>query len=165
MTSHIYLNLGSNVGDRYAMIGKAVAALQDIAEQHKAIVRVAEPVLSYPQGFESENVFVNIGVLIGMEKESEWTVDELHSLLDATQTIEKSLSLIPHRNPDGTYRDREIDIDIITVDELVISTPRLKLPHPEMAKRNFVLLPMCALMPDWHHPISNLTPLELLSAI
>ena len=54
----------------------------------------------------------------------------LHTLLDALQAIERSISPLPHRNSDGTYRDRGIDIDIIALDTLVYSDERLSIPHP-----------------------------------
>ncbi len=54
-----------------------------------------------------------------------------HAMLDITQQVEQQVGQgAPHRNPDGTYRDRPIDIDIIDIDSITLNTPRLILPHP-----------------------------------
>ncbi len=162
MTSDIYLSLGSNSGDRYAMIGKAVAALTDIYAALNCTVRVAEPITSMPQGFDSPNPFVNVGVLVNVERPTSWTPLELEALLGTTQAVERVLSGKPHRNPDGSYRDREIDVDIIAVDTIEYSSPSLTLPHPRLAEREFVLKPMSQLLPNWVHPTLGLTPDEML---
>lgn len=67
-----------------------------------------------------------------------------------------------HRSVTGTYADRIIDIDIIAVDETVISTPKLTVPHPHMAQRRFVLEPMAEIAPHWTHPILHKTASQLL---
>ena len=69
---------------------------------------------------------------------------------------------MPHRKPDGTYGDREVDIDIIAVDELVFASDTLTLPHPRMHLRSFVLGPLAELAPGWRHPLSGLTAAEIL---
>lgn len=74
------------------------------------------------------------------------------SLLDVLQGIERRISDVPHRNPDGSYRDREIDIDIILIDRLHISTPRLEVPHPRMWQRDFVIGPLLELRPEFIPP-------------
>lgn len=165
MTANVYLSLGSNSGDRHAMIGKAVAALSSAFDRYGAVVRVAEPVTSMPQGFVSDKPFVNVGLTVSFEMSQPWTDEGLHGLLDITQAIERSLSAMPHRNPDGSYRDREIDIDIIAVDAICFCSPRLTLPHPAMSERRFVLLPMSQLLPDWRHPQSGLTPAEMMERL
>ena len=68
-----------------------------------------------------------------------------------------------HRNADGSYRDREIDIDIIAVDDVVYSSERLVLPHPRMRGRYFVLRPMVSLLPGWRHPATGLAVEDMLS--
>lgn len=162
MTSTIYLNIGSNSGDRRAFIARAVAALR---ATFGPVIRVSEPVESDPWGFRSENKFLNIGVAIDTQRTEPWQPDELEALLETTQAIERSISPHPHRNPDGTYTDREIDIDIIAVDTLAYSGPRLTIPHPAMHLRPFVLTPMTLLAPTWRHPLLHLTPSILLKSL
>lgn len=106
---------------------------------------------------------MNVGVLLSVRKSNAWTAAELESLLDATQAVERSISSMPHRNADGSYRDREIDIDIIAVDDVVYSSERLVLPHPRMRGRYFVLRPMVSLLPGWRHPATGLAVEDMLS--
>lgn len=142
----VHLNIGSNIGDSAAMIGRAVADLASTPGVER--IEVSTPVESEPLGFESPNRFVNVGVAV-------MTVIGPLQLLDIIQAIERRHSSVAHRNPDGSYRDRELDIDIITYGDLVIDTPRLSLPHPRMADRPFVLGPMAELerrilgLPGW----------------
>ncbi len=161
-TSCIYLNLGSNSGDRHAMIGRATSALADLYGRYNGNIRIAEPFTSMPQGFASKNPFVNVGALVTIDKTHPWTDKELHALLEAVHDVERSLSGMPHRNADGSYHDREIDIDIIAIDNLTVDFPDLKIPHPSMDHRDFVLVPMSQLMPGWHHPLTGLTPAQML---
>lgn len=165
MNSYIYLNIGSNSGDRHAHIARAVSALTDAFSLLNGTVRVAEPVTSMPQGFDSPNPFVNVGVVVNVERCSEWTELELETILGVTQAIERVISRMPHRNEDGSYRDREIDIDIIAIDDLEYSSPSLTIPHPRMAGREFVLRPMMQLMPTWIHPVLHLTPRQMLAKL
>lgn len=131
-----HLNIGSNYGDRMAFIAGAVALLS----RRFDVLAVSDPVVSDPDGFKSDSQFVNIGLTILTDLDPE-------SLLDATQSIEKQVGTLPHRNLDGTYRDRDIDIDIIYYDNLRVSTPRLTLPHPRAAHRHFVMTPLRQLNP------------------
>lgn len=137
-----HLNIGSNHGDRRALIARAVAMLNDRFE----VVAVSDPVESAPWGFDSPNQFLNQGVSIHTDLTP---VD----LLDAVQAIEKEISGQPHRNPDGTYRDREIDIDIIFMDDIELHTERLTLPHPYATRRSFVTIPLRQLHPDIYNKL------------
>ena len=97
---------------------------------------------SAPWGFESENDFLNIAVAVTSERDAAWSDAEAEALLDTLQGIERDISAMPHRNADGSYRDREIDIDIIAIDNQHISTPRLTVPHPLAQQRPFVTVPL-----------------------
>lgn len=101
---------------------------------------LSDYVESEPWGFESDNSFLNRGVLSVVS-------DRLHpeAVLDITQEVERAISAASHRNADGSYRDRLIDIDIIDVDGMEYSSPRLTLPHPRAALRQFVTGPMSEL--------------------
>lgn len=159
--SVIHINIGSNTGDRAAQIERAVAALSErIDPDGNAHIRLAPIEESEPWGFKSGNRFLNLGVMI----ESPAEVDPL-TLLDALQTVEREIADSPHRNPDGSYADRPIDIDLIAVDDKVIDTPRLKLPHPRMHLRQFVLEPIKYLDPGWRHPLNGLTVEEMLKKV
>ena len=86
-------------------------------------------------------------------------------LLGAVRDIERAISPAPHRNADGSYADRLIDIDIIAVDSLVVDVAELQIPHPRMHERRFVLEPMNCLNPRWIHPILGLNPSQMLENI
>lgn len=143
----VHLNIGSNQGDRHALLERAVAFIAD--SLHPVSCRVSHPVESSPWGFSSPFPFLNIGIDLEL---SEMPPE---ALLDALQAIERSMSSMPHRNPDGTYRDREIDIDIILIDRLQICTPRLQVPHPRMSQRDFVMKPLQELRPDFRPPCED----------
>ena len=60
------------------------------------------------------------------------------------------------------WRPRLIDLDLIAVEDLVLDREDLRLPHPEMHKREFVLAPFCEVWPDWRHPLLDRSAAELL---
>lgn len=142
----VYLNIGSNLGSRQDNIHHAVAAVA--AAWPYAVVRQSALVESQAHGYESDHRFLNIGLAL------DFPADRCPAPLDvlaATQAIERRLAPdSPHRNPDGTYRDRCVDIDIIHIDGVSMDTPQLTLPHPRAEARSFVMGPMQFLCPGWH---------------
>lgn len=150
-----YLNIGSNLGDRAAWIGRAVAEVERVLG---AKARVSQPVESEPWGFDSPNRFLNAGLAV----ETALAPDHLLRVL---QGVERALCPAPHRNADGSYADRAVDIDIIAVDSVVVRTPSLILPHARMHLREFVLLPMAELAPGWRHPLTGLTAAQMLERL
>ncbi len=165
MNTTVYLNIGSNQGDRRALVARAVAAVSALTYPEVERSRVSDPVESAPWGYESDSVFLNVGIALDCRIDRPWTAASLHRLLDSLQAIERSIGTMPHRNADGSYRDRDLDIDIVAVDGLTVATPRLVLPHPHMAARAFVLEPMASLAPGWRHPLTGLTAAEMLLSI
>ena len=151
---NIFLNIGSNTGNRSINLSRAVAAL----EKEFGYFELSHTIETEPWGFESPNRFLNVGMMI---------ISDMPplQLLKKLQSIEKSFSQAPHRNPDGSYADRMVDIDIIAIDDLVIDTPELSVPHPRMAERLFVLEPFQELAPFWTHPILGKTPGQLISEL
>ena len=134
-----YLNIGSNMGDRRDNLYRAVVAIAAITGE----CAVSSIVESEPWGFESDNRFMNLGVSFDSD-------------------IERSLGSASHRDADGGYIDRLVDIDIVAIDDLVIDTPTLQVPHPHLPERDFFLIPMQQLAPDWRHPVTGLTATEML---
>ena len=165
MNTTVYLNIGSNQGDRRAIVARAVAAVSALSFPVVERSRVSDPVESTPWGYDSDSPFLNVGVALDCRIDAPWTVPALHRLLDSLQAIERSIGTMPHRNADGSYRDRDLDIDIVAVDGLTVDTPRLVLPHPHMAARAFVLEPMASLAPGWRHPLTGLMAAEMLLSI
>ena len=146
-----YLNIGSNMGDRRDNLYRAVVALA-AQTQECAVSSIVE---SEPWGFESENRFMNLGVSFDSDIEPQEMLDRIHD-------IERSLGSASHRDADGGYIDRLVDIDIVAIDDLVIDTPTLQVPHPHLPERDFFLIPMQQLAPDWRHPVTGLTATEML---
>lgn len=141
MTAHI--NIGSNIGDRLALIGRAVAALC----RRFPGAAVSGPVESEPWGFDSPNTFVNVGVMIECDLGPE-------SLLSLLLEIERSVGNgISHRDSAGRYADRPIDIDLIDYGRMVYLSRQLTLPHPWASERPFVMGPLLELEPDYRSPL------------
>lgn len=155
--SVIHLNIGSNIHPRRQYIAAAIDALR--AEFSSSMVKVSTIVESEPWGFDSSNRFLNCGVMI----DTPFVADPFDTLR-IVQKIERKISgSHPHRNPDGSYADRPLDIDIIAVDRLIIpekdqpnNNSELILPHPRAKLREFVMLPLAQLDPITAEWISNL---------
>lgn len=147
----IHLNFGSNKGDRHATILRAVALIET---RLKATLRLSEPIETEPWGYESENRYINVGAAF----ESSLTPKEIFDVITA---VEREIDPSPHRDPSGGYIDRAIDIDFIAADGLILNSPRLQLPHPRMHLRDFVLIPLASLEPDWRHPLLGATAAEM----
>ena len=140
----VYLGLGSNLGEREEHIRKAVAL---IGEKVGLVIRQSSLIETEPWGFESENRFLNGVILV----ETSLTPRQL---LRATQKIERSLGRKRKstdsslQSPDfSKYSDRPIDIDILLYDDLTIDEPDLKIPHPLMEQRDFVMIPLNEIKP------------------
>ncbi len=133
MPRQVYVNIGSNQGDRHAHIEQAVALIANLAEGGKVLQSAA--VESEPWGYVSENRFVNVGVVF-------CTSFSPRELLARLQEIERSISPASHRDAEGRYIDREIDIDIIAIEGEEVDVPGLTVPHPHMKQRDFVMEPL-----------------------
>mgnify|MGYP002852885784 CR=1 FL=1 len=149
-----HLNIGSNVGDRLANIDRAIAALG----RHVKVLAVSEPVRSAPWGFDSPNEFINVGVNVDCD-------DTPLRLLDVTQAVQREIDPSPHRDEQGNYVDRVIDVDIIAAGSLIVTSRRLTVPHRCMTGRRFVLEPLAALCPEWVHPVWQLTASEMIARL
>lgn len=127
----IYLGLGSNLGKKKVNIDQAI---RKIDEQVGEVVRKSDYYQSGPQGFMSEHDFVNVAIQV------ETNLQPL-DLLRQLQGIERELGR-KQKTIDGVYTDRIIDIDILLYEDWVIDLPELKIPHPLMKERDFVVKPL-----------------------
>lgn len=137
----VYVNIGSNLGSRKENIDKAINAIKEKFGE----IKVSSPVESEPWGFDSTELFLNIGVSFRSRLEPR---EILRLLLE----IEKRISPASHRKADGTYADRIIDIDIMAIDERVIKEEGLEVPHPRLREREFFMKPLLELAPGWKFP-------------
>ena len=151
---HYFLNIGSNLGQRKLNLSRAVRAL----ESRFGYFEMSKMMESRPWGFDSPHTFANVAVMVISDKEPLEVLREL-------QEIEREISPAPHRNADGSYADRLIDIDIMAADELELHSDELSLPHPHMAERRFFLQPMAELAPLWRHPATGLTCDEMMALL
>ncbi|MDE6023162.1 MAG: 2-amino-4-hydroxy-6-hydroxymethyldihydropteridine diphosphokinase [Muribaculaceae bacterium] len=148
-----YLNLGSNLGNRLLHITRAMKAIGDEFGPYETSHKVE----SDPWGFDSTNRFVNVGLTIESDLDPEDVMIHL-------QKIEKTISQRGHRRWDGTYNDREIDIDIMATDGDPYDSDILHIPHRHLAEREFFLKPLAELAPEWRDPDSGLSAQELLDS-
>ena len=131
----MYLGLGTNLGDREENIRRAVGL---IGERVGQVVRQSSVIETEPWGFESANRFLNAVVCC------ETTLTP-RQLLETTQQIERDMGrhkVTSHLVPRTSYHDRSIDIDILLYDDITVDEPDLKIPHPLMHQRDFVMIPL-----------------------
>ena len=142
--------LGSNSGDKQTLLAEAVRRLGTAGEA----VLQSSLYETAPWGLEADNAFYNIAVTYTTALSP---TDVLHHCLETEKQLGRT-------RPAGGYASRTMDIDIILYDQQVISTPELTIPHPRMALRNFVLIPLNEIMPEYIHPVTHRTIASLLQS-
>ena len=133
-----YIALGSNKGDKFKNLQDAIDLIH---VKIGAIIRISKVYKSPAFGFESDD-FLNTCLVLESHLQPEIVLQELLA-------IENLLGRI--RTQQNTYEARSIDLDIILVEDRIIETKTLQVPHPEMQKRRFVLLPLCDIAPNVKH--------------
>ena len=127
----VYLGIGANLGDREDNIASAI---KKIGELIGSVVRQSALYETEPWGFESDHQFINAAVAVD-------TTLTPHEVLAATQGIERALGRTV-KSADGVYHDRPIDIDILLYDDITVDDDDLKIPHPHLYERDFVMRPL-----------------------
>ncbi|MBR1901797.1 MAG: 2-amino-4-hydroxy-6-hydroxymethyldihydropteridine diphosphokinase [Bacteroidaceae bacterium] len=127
----LYIGLGSNLGDKEAILHRAIEL---ISERIGSVLRISGFIQTEPWGFQSQNTFLNGACLV------ETSLTPLQCLRE-TQQIERLMGRT-QKSADGKYHDRPIDLDLLLYDDLEMNTPELTLPHPHMQERDFVLIPL-----------------------
>ena len=136
-----FLSLGSNLGDREKNLTLALSLLE---KEGVEILKMSSLYETQPVDFPAQPLFYNQLVEVRTNANPE-------ALLDLIKKIEKKMG----RTRRLKKGPRIIDIDIILAEGSVICKKELKIPHPRMEKRNFVLLPFVEISPDTVHPILN----------
>ena len=147
----VYLGLGTNLGDRLANLRLALARLQTLARL-EAVSSLYE---TEPQGLSDQPLFFNAvcRLITGLEPQA---------FLRFLKNLEREIG----RRPGGRrWGPRPIDLDILLYDDRVVNAPELKIPHPRLAERAFVLVPLCELAPELRHPLLGKTVKEFLASV
>ncbi|MBR1838015.1 MAG: 2-amino-4-hydroxy-6-hydroxymethyldihydropteridine diphosphokinase [Bacteroidaceae bacterium] len=147
----LYVSLGSNIGEREKLIRRAVDLLSERIGVLQQLSTLRE---TQPWGFASDNLFLNAAASFS-------TALNPSEILSITEEVERELGR-DHKTQHKAYTDRTIDIDLLALDDVVMQTEALTLPHPFMAERRFVLEPLCDIAAEALHPVSHLTYRELL---
>lgn len=152
MKSNIFLSLGSNKGDKLSYLNSALELLQ---KNNIHIIRKSSIIETEPYGVKQQDSFFNLVVEIKTDLEPS-------ELLLKIKNIEKKVG----RTPSYKWGPREIDIDILYYDNLIINKKiseqyELIVPHPDLHNRNFVLIPLLEIAPKFCHPLLNMTNEQL----
>lgn len=129
--------MGTNLGDKRKNIAEAI---KNIGELVGDVVRQSALYETEPWGFRSDNRFVNAAVCVDTQLSP-------RRLLEVTQRIEREMGRTL-KSDGGEYHDRIIDIDILLYGDLHINEPDLKIPHPLMHERDFVMTPLNEIMEE-----------------
>jgi len=145
---HVYLLLlGSNLGDRQNIIQ---SAMNDISEKIGEISQKSSLYETEPWGLVDQPMFLNQAISVSSEKNPD-------QVLEIMSTIEKKYG----NKSDTLYGPRYLDIDILYCDHLVIDTPQLKIPHPNLYHRNFVLVHLMEIAGDFEEPVLRISVDEI----
>jgi 2-amino-4-hydroxy-6-hydroxymethyldihydropteridine diphosphokinase len=150
--SRVHLGLGSNLGDRRAHLEAAVDRLRALGEVLAVSPMIETPALLAPGDTTPQPAYLNAAVAL------ETKLEPL-ALLEALRAIERAEGRPAER---ARWQSRTLDLDILLFGDQVIDTVTLKVPHPQMHLRRFVLEPLAAIAPEAVHTLLHLTVRELL---
>lgn len=148
---NVILSLGSNKGNRLLLLTKALAELEKCGWKIIKKSRVWE---TAPWGMRDQPRFLNMCVMT----ETELCLEDMIRLI---KDIERRLG----RKESKKWGPREIDIDIITVENTVLRSEQLSVPHPRMQDRAFVLVPLREIDPEFIHPVTKKTVDEMIGEL
>ena len=145
-----YLSIGSNIGNKLKNIQSAINLIHSRLANLISISSIYE---TSPIGFEGEEFF-NICACFNSDKNPHFVMSEL---LEIEQIIGRI------RLKESKYTSRIIDIDILLIDDMLIDTKDLIVPHPEISNRRFVIEPLVEISPNLINPINRILFRELLN--
>lgn len=150
--ARVALLLGGNQGD----VKRTLQTVQQLVNSRVgAVLRCSHRYESEPWGFPAAERFSNQALEVSTDLTP-------HEVLDACQRIERELGrnraaeAVEKASSGAVYCSRPIDIDIIFYDDEVIGDERLTVPHPLLAEREFALVPLCEIMRQRRHPVTEL---------
>lgn len=147
--NNVYLLLGSNDGERMALLNKS---MNMIASQCGEIVNKSKVYQTAAWGLKDQPDFLNMAM-------------EVHTILNPQQVLEEIQKIEAELGRQRTvvWGQRTLDIDILFYNDEIIELPNLHIPHPHMAKRRFVLEPLNDIAADFLHPVYRKTVHQLLN--
>ncbi len=158
MPHRAFIGIGTNLGDRAANYREAIQRIAAIPETR--VVRQSSIYETEPVG-QLRGAFLNGAI----EVETEISADAMMRRLLAIERLMGRKRLRGRKAGRGKYRPRIIDLDLLFFDKETIDTRTLKVPHPRLHERRFVLAPMAELAPALIHPKLNVSISELLAGL
>lgn len=149
MMKIVFLGIGTNLGNRENNLENAIAS---IGLSIGPVLMSSSIYVTEPWGFQSEEEFLNMVVKLETELTPLMLLERIH-------TIESLLGRV--RGPEQ-FSSRVIDIDILLYEDMIIDEDNLKIPHPLLQERRFVLVPLCEIAAELLHPVLKKTIEELL---
>ena len=146
-----YIGIGSNLGNRQENCLRAIELLQKkgiIVKKRSSLYETE------PWGVKDQPLFLNMAIEVETKLNPE-------ALLRILKDVEKEVG----RKESTRWGPRIIDLDILLLDNIILNEDNLKIPHPLMHKRDFVLLPLCEIAPDIKHPLLKLSIGDLLQQL
>lgn len=146
--NRVYIAFGSNIGDRYAAIEEAFRLIE---VNHMKIIKKSEVYETEPYGYKDQPSFINGALLAETE-------------LNCREVLERLLKIEAELGRVRLIRwgPRIIDLDIIFFNDEIYDEEDLKVPHPDMQNRDFVLKPLKDICPDYVHPLLKKSVAQML---
>ncbi len=148
MKHSVYLGLGSNVGDRIEFLAVAIRGIADF--ETTVVDAVSNVYQTEPVGNVQQNDFLNLAVSV----HTDLSYQAFHQKM---KWLENEIG----RTESERWGPREIDIDLLMFDALIINTDVIRIPHGELIERKFVLQPLSEIAPNKVHPVVRKTIEEL----
>ena len=153
--TRVHIALGANLGEPRAQIRAAFKMLQNLRESR--LLRVSSLYRSRPWGHPSLGGYVNAACILETRLDPE-------ELLEALLALEVMMGRVPPGEP-GRNGLRPLDLDLLSFGDQILDRPGLKVPHPSLAFRTFVLVPLSEIDAFWNHPVLRKTAGELLTRV
>jgi len=145
----VFLGIGGNTGNKHENFDKVYTFIKN---ELGDIIKRSSVYETPPWGFESEENFWNQVIIV----ETQFSPEKL------LKNIAQIENRFGRERVKGKYTSREMDIDILYFDDLIMNIEKLTIPHPQISNRLFVLLPLAEIAPEFVHPKLRLNSLQLL---